>query len=143
MRWGPAKRKLWYSWFQVNFILNYWYITIALLHDIIFINTHENEFYTFYLYIFVIMNLLRKVLKRKKRGKNTRFNYKTWSQMSFNASILKFYCIMLNFYCVILFNYMIEFQYEYINRHLWSSFIIKSGVSTPFFSFSGLSWVTS
>ena len=31
-------------------------LIIALLYDIIFINTHENEFYTFYLYIYVIMN---------------------------------------------------------------------------------------
>ena len=53
--------------------------------------------------------------------------------MSFNASILKFYCIMLNFYCVILFNYMIEFQYRYIEIHLWTSFIIKPGASTFFF----------
>ena len=35
--------------------------------------------------------------------------------MSFYVPILKFCCIMLNFYQVILFNYMIEFQYEYIN----------------------------
>ena len=31
-------------------------------------STHKNEFYTFYLYIYVIMKLLRKVLKRKKKG---------------------------------------------------------------------------
>ena len=40
---------------------------IALLYDIIFISTHKNDFYTFYLYIHVIMKLLRKVLKRKKK----------------------------------------------------------------------------
>ena len=41
---------------------------IALLYDIIFISTHKNELYTFSLYIYVIMKLLRKVLKRKKKG---------------------------------------------------------------------------
>ena len=63
-----AKRKIRYNWFQVNYTLKYWRVTVVLLHDIIFINTHENVFYTFYLYIYVIMNLLRKVLKGKKKG---------------------------------------------------------------------------
>ena len=47
----------------------------------------------------------------QKEGKNTGFNYKTKSQMSWNVSILKFYRVVKSYY-------MIEFQYGHIPRRL-------------------------
>ena len=60
----------------VHIISNELYIKVliynyrALLYDVIFINTHENEFYTF-ICIFMLLLIY-------SRGRNTRFNnYKT------------------------------------------------------------------
>ena len=55
-------------------------IIIVLLHDRIFV-TISNDFALFIMYICVIMNLLRKVPRRFKKGKITGFYCKTWSQI--------------------------------------------------------------
>ena len=57
----------------MNFILKYWYIIIALLYDVIFINTHENEFYTF-ICIFMLLyyyEFTQESPEKEKKGVET------------------------------------------------------------------------
>ena len=62
---------------SIELCIEIWTYNYSLLYDRIFITTHKYGYCTFCLYIYVIMDLLRKVLKKFKKGKNTGFGCKT------------------------------------------------------------------
>ena len=82
-----------------SLILNELHIKVLIYNysPIVWYNFHKYSWKWILHFLFVYLcyyEVTQESPKKQKKGRNTRFNHKTWSQMSVNVFILKFYHII-------------------------------------------------